>query len=338
MIVPPPCPTPECAAPGGWYGGGGLLFLTPYLSNNTAFSVITPPAAPGLAAVPVAVGSAQNVPFNWDCGQAYQVWAGWTAPSGWGVRGDFFSFQQGSSLEALAVSPDPTAVRLVNAPAVIPFIPGAAAFGSPTAVLAGAGIGSDRLLVGSDLTIRAADLELTYQWAGADYVVRVSGGGRWQQVRQGFHAGLINVGDGLTTEAQTLSFAQDFRGAGPTAGVFLRHGIGGTGLAAYGSVRGAILAGHLEQQAAFAQTINDPTFAALVGSQQTRTRFDNRADHVLTFGELEIGLEYGMVVGGSRLFVRGGVVGQSYGNVGNATGSLGTLSLIGGQAAVGLNY
>jgi hypothetical protein len=338
-LVATPCPSPaQCGHGGGWYGGVGLLFLTPYLSNNTAFTVITPPAPPAAGGVPLATGSAQGVPINWNCGEAYQVWAGWVHESGWGVRADYFEFNQGSDQSTFVSRPDPVAPRIVTVADPIPFIPGAAGFGAPTAVLAGAGIGADRLVVSSDLNIRSSDLELTYQWAGDDYLLRLSGGGRWQSLRQGYHAGLRNPGDGITTETQVLNFEQEFSGAGPTVGVFLRHGIGGSGLAAYGSVRGAILAGHLDQHAAFAQDISDPTLAALVGSQQTRTRFDNRDDHVLTFGELELGLEYGMPVGHSRMFVRGSVVGQTYGNAGNATNSLGTLSLLGGQAAVGVNY
>lgn len=339
VIVPPPIPGPEVApAPGGWYAGGGLMFLTPYLSNNTAYTVVTPPVPAGPVGIPVAVGSAQSVPINWDYGQAWEAWVGWTHPCGWGVRAGTFVFNQGSGVDILVNQPDPIAPRIVTVPPVIPFIPGAAAFGAPTAVLAGAGIGADRLLFVSDLNIRSADLEGKYQFAGEDYLVRVSAGGRWVGLRQGYHAAIRNPGDGITTEAQGLDYVQEFSGAGPTVGLFLRHQIATTGLAAYAGVRGAILAGHLDQHATFTQDITDPTLAAFVGTQQTRTRFDNRADHVLTFGEVELGLEYAVAVGGSRLFLRGGVVGQSYGNAGNATTSLGTIALIGGQAAVGLNY
>jgi hypothetical protein len=179
---------------------------------------------------------------------------------------------------------------------------------------------------------------VTYQWGDGNCLVRVSGGARWTGLRQGYHAALRNFGDGITTETQQLDFVQEFSGAGPTVGLFLRHALGGTDLAAYGSVRGAILVGHLEQRAAFVQDISDPTFVALVGSQQTQTRFDNRSAHVLTVTELELGLEYAVPVGKSRLYVRGGVVGQNYANAGNATNSVGTLSLIGGQASVGVNY
>src|SRR5262245_16667099 len=48
-------PTAAGGRAGGFYAGAELLFLRPYLSDNTAFTVITPsaPAAPG--AFPVAI-------------------------------------------------------------------------------------------------------------------------------------------------------------------------------------------------------------------------------------------------------------------------------------------
>jgi len=338
LSVAPPVTNPPATTPGGWYGGAEMLFLTPYVSNNTAFTVVTPPVPPAPGAFPVAIGSAQGQPFDWDCGQAYRAWVGWTHPTGWGIRADGFVYNQGSNVASLINQPDPIAPRLVTVPPVIPFIPGAASFGAPTAVLAGGGIGSDRLLFTSDLNVRTVDAEATYQWGGCDCLVRVSGGVRWTGLRQGYHAALRNCGDGDTTETQQLDFEQEFSGAGPTVGLFLRHTLGADGLAAYGSVRGAILAGHLDERAAYFQDISDPALLALVGSQQTRTRFDNRSAHVLTEAELEMGLEYAVPVGRSRLFVRGGLVAQSYSNAGSATNSLGTLSLLGGTAAVGVNY
>jgi hypothetical protein len=338
VSIAPPATYGPAPNLGRWSGGAEMLFLTPYVSNNTAFTVIAPPAPPAPGAFPVAIGSAQGQPFAWDCGQAFRAWAGWTHPTGWGIRADGFVYNQESNVASLVNQPDPIAPRLVTVPPVIPFIPGAASFGAPTAVLAGAGIGSDRLLFTSDLNVRTVDAEVTYQWGGCDCLVRVSGGVRWTGLRQGYHAALRNSGDGITTETQQLDFEQEFSGAGPTVGLFLRHTLGADGLAAYGSVRGAILAGHLDQRGAYSQDISDPALLALVGSQQTRTRFDNRSAQVLTEAELEMGLEYAVPVGRSRLFVRGGLVAQSYSNAGSATSSLGTLSLLGGTAAVGVNY
>ena len=333
--LPPPQPTGS--TPGGFYVGGGPSFLKPYLSNNTAYTVTTPPVPPAPGAFPLALASVQSQPFDWNCEQAFQMWLGWTHASGWGIRADGFIFNQGSNLNSFINQVDPIAPKIVSVPPIIPFIPGAAGFGAPTAVLAGAGIGADRMLFGSDLNIRSADLELTYQLAGDGFLVRLSAGGRWTSLRQGYHAALRNFGDGITTEAQQIDFVQQFSGAGPTIGLFARHDIF-DGLSAYAGIRGAILAGHLDQSAAFSQAISDPNLAAFVGSQRTQTRFDTRADHVLTVAEMELGLEYGVNVGGSRLYARAGIVGQSYGNAGNASNTLGTLSLIGGTASVGVNY
>jgi hypothetical protein len=315
-----------------------MLFLRPYVSDNTAFTVITPPVPPAPGAFPLAVGSAQNQPINWGLGQGFQAWVGWTQTNGWGLRADLFGFDKGSNVSTYIIQPNPFAPQIVTVPGIIPPIPGAAAFGAPTAVLAGAGIGADRLVITSDLNIRSSDFELTYQWATDDSVIRMSAGGRWQSLRQGYHAAVANTGDGVTTEMQALDFTQEFSGAGPTIGLFLRHEIAGSGLAAYGSVRGALLFGHVEQHAAYAQDISDPNLTAFVGSQATRTRLDSRSDHVLTYGELELGLEYSIPVGHTRLFLRGGVNGQAYANAFNATGATGTLGLFGGTAAVGVNY
>jgi hypothetical protein len=325
------------SAPGGFYGGAGLLFLTPYVSNNTAFTLTTPPTPPPPGAFPVAIGSAQNANFEWAYGQAVQAWVGWTHPSGWGVRVDTFAFDQGSDTLTAINGPGLAAPRLITVPGVIPAIPGAAAFGSPSSVLAGAGLGTDRLLFNSDLEIRSFDAEGTYQLGGPDYVVRLSAGIRGQSIRQRYHATLRNPGDGVTMELQRLEFAQDFSGGGPTIGLFARHSIFDC-LAAYVNARGAILAGHVTQRGEFYESIQDPLLAAFVGSQQTQTRFDNKSDQVVTYGEIEFGLEYGVCIGHANLFLRAGIVGQAYGNAGNATGGNGTLGLLGGQVAAGLNY
>ncbi|HEX3149617.1 MAG TPA: Lpg1974 family pore-forming outer membrane protein [Gemmataceae bacterium] len=336
-FIPPPMPPVTQSSSSGVYAGAGLLYLKPYISNNAAFAVTTPPVPPGFGAFPTAFATVENQSFDWNAKQAFQIWGGWTSSSGWGIRADAFSFSHDSNAASLVNQVDPIAPRLVGVPGVIPFIPGAAGFGAPTAVLAGAGIGSDRMVFGSSLDIRTTDLEVTYQWAGDEYLLRLSAGGRWTSLRQGYFATLRNFGDGITTETQKLDFQQKFSGVGPTVGLYAEHAIGG-GLSAYGSVRGSVLAGNVEQHAGFFQDISDPALVAFVGSQQTRTRFDNCSDHVLTVAELELGLEYAIVQGCSRYYARAGVVAQSYGNAGNATGTLGTLSLFGGQMAIGVNY
>jgi hypothetical protein len=332
--TPGPCPTAPCPEAVGHYGGFGVLFLCPYVSHNTAFTITNPAPTP-TGAIPLAVGSVVDVPFDWGTGVGWQAWAGWTHVGGWGCRLGVFCFSNDSSTQTLT---NAVAGPLTTVPGIIPPIPGAAGFGAPTAVLSAAGLGADQLAFRSDLDIQAYDLEATSTWADAAGLVRVSGGLRFQRLDQGYQAALINPGDGVTTETQRLDSSRDFFGVGPTVGVFFRQNLWGTQLAGYGSVRGSIVFGQLERTATFAQDINDPALAALVGTQRTRTRFDSEMDHVLTVGEIELGVEYGMAMGGSRGFVRAGFVGQAYGNAGSATGQTGTLGLVGGVLAFGVDY
>jgi hypothetical protein len=328
---------PEPVSSHSFYAGAGLLFLSPYLSNNTAFTVVVPPTPPPPGAFPFASASAQTVSFQWGCGQAGQFWAGWTSPCGLGVRVGTFFYDHDSNITPYAVTPDPLAPTIVTVPPVIPPIAGVAGFAAPTGVLAAAGLGTDYLSFQSDLEIRTLDVVGTYGCGGCDYYVQVFGGGRWSTIKQGYRARLENSGDGLASETQSLDFQQHFRGGGPTIGVFARHGIW-KGLGAYANVQGAILAGRLEQRAWFFQDVSDPAFAALIGSQRTQTSNYSRSDHVVSVAEIELGLEYGLTFGDSRFFVRGGVVGQNYSNAGNATNTLGTMSLVGGQVAAGFQY
>jgi hypothetical protein len=321
--------------PGGWYAGAGLVFLRPYVSNNTAYTLTNATTGTAIGNFPLALGTALDAPFNYSHGVGCQAWVGWTDTSGWGCRLGAFCFDEGSELLTL-VSP-PGTTRLVSAPPVIPAIPGTAGFGAPTSVLAAAGIGTDQLAFQTDLEIDTIDLEGTYTVADRGYRVLFSAGVRWTTLRQEYHAALNNPGDGTTFENQRLDSAREFNGAGPTVAVNLRYGPP-EGLSGYGGLRGAILFGTMERPAAFAQEINDPLLLALVGSQRTRTRFASTSDHVMTVGELEAGVEYGMLMGTSRAFVRGGLVAQAYIDAGSATGATGTLGLFGAVLAVGVDY
>ena len=348
--TPPVAPSANCitelppskmSADYGWsglYGGASILFLTPSLSNNVAYNVTRPPVPPAPGEFPAAVGSSANVPFEWDYENAWRFWAGWSSVSGIGVRVGGFMFDRPSDTAFRLSQPNPSGPEFITVPTIIPTIPGTAQFASPSAVLDVAGIGVDQLTFKSSLNIETLTVEGTYAFDRGSCLIQAMAGVQFTSVKQQYHAQLLNPGDGVTTEFQQLDSLQEFRGCGPSIGVFLRHGLWGRRLAAYANLHGAILFGKLEQQAAFVQAIQDPNFVALSGSQTTHTRFDNRADHTLTTAEIELGLEYGFCIGHSRTFVRGGIVGQSYGNAGNASSSLGTLSLFGSTVSVGLNY
>ena len=334
-------PPPKMSGDYGWsglYGGASILFLKPSLSNNVAYNVTKPPVPPAAGAFPAAVGSSANVPFEWGYGNAWRYWVGWSSVSGIGVRVGGFIFDRPSDTAYRLSQSNQSSPELITVPTIIPSIPGTAAFASPSSVLAVAGIGADQLTFKSSLSIETLTGEGTYAFDRGNCLIQVMAGVQFTRVKQQYHAQLRNPGDGVTTEFQQLDSLQEFRGYGPSIGVFLRQGLWGHRLAAYANLHGAVLVGTLEQQAAFVQAIQDPNFVALSGTQTTNTRFGNRADHTLTTAEIELGLEYGFCVGHSRVLVRGGIVGQSYGNAGNASSSLGTLSLFGGTVSVGLNY
>ena len=319
----------------GWYAGVGLVYLRPYVSNNTAYTLTSSTAGTAIGNFPLAIGTALDAPFDYSHGVGCQAWVGWNDLSGWGARLGTFSFDDESELVTLVIPPGTT--RLVTVPQVIPPIPGVAGFEAPTSVLAGAGIGQDRLAFRSELEIRTVDVEGTYLFGDAGCRVLVSAGVRCTTLRQDYHAFLTNPGDGVTNESQRLDAFREFEGAGPTVAVNVRYGPP-DGLSGYGGVRGAVLYGTMDRSAAFVQEINDPFLLAFVGSQRTRTRFAASADHVLTVGEFEAGVEYGMRIGTSRVFIRGGLVAQAYLDAGSATGSSGTLGLFGAVMALGVDY
>lgn len=334
---------PARSSVGGWNSGVGLLFLSPYIGNNTAFTVVTPPAPPVGAGIPVSTASARSVSFAHGTDLAWKAWLGWASESGWGVQFSFMSFGTATDYRTTTNAPppldplNPIPPTVFSVPTIIPPIDGVAAFGSPSVLLA-AGLGMDRLVFESQLLVRNYDVGVTREVALGDTFLSIIGGVRIGTIQQKYSASLVNRGVAGTSETQLLTFDQDFAGGGPLVGLLLRQQLFGSGLAFVGQVRGAILFGHQNQRADFFQNITDPALLALAGSQQTRTRYDNRMQQVIPVADIELGLEYGLDVGRSRLFFRGSAVSQSYFNSSNSTGSSGAIHLLGGQLAAGVNY
>src|SRR5207248_3371974 len=123
-------------------------------------------------------------------------------------------------------------------------------------------LGQDRLGFQSDLRIVSTDVEGTYGWMGEDCSIQVSAGLRYQLLRQGYTATLVNPGNGVTFIAEELRVRREFEGCGPTAGLFARQRICQSPFAIYLGARCAALVGTVESSASFAQLISDPTGAA----------------------------------------------------------------------------
>jgi hypothetical protein len=334
-VLPADAPVTEMLAPrwNGLSAGVGFSILRPYVNNNPAFTVVNPPAASTFAGAPLLSAANRTVSFDWDSDAAVQFWVAYDDPSGFGARVRAFVFDTESPILGARLGGGGT-LPTVTAP----LIPGLPAFGAPSPVLLAAHLGADHLTFTSDLRIVSTDFEGTYGWMGDDCSVQVSAGLRYQLLRQGFTATLANPGDGLTFIAEELRVQREFEGCGPTASVFARQRICESPFAVYAGARASVLLGTVDTCAGLTQVINDPTGAAGVGTSRTRTGFSSRADSTLAVTELELGVEYGKLVGHYGLFVRAGVVAQTYFDAGGAALPLGSLSLFGGQLSVGVAY
>jgi hypothetical protein len=338
--APVPCDTPvaEILSP-RWQGlsaGVGFSVLRPYVSNNPAFTVANPPAAGTLGGSPLLSAASQTVSFDWDPEAAVQFWVAYDDPSGFGGRIRTFVFDAESPLIGARLLPGGGVP--ITLPVLVPTVGGVPGFAAPSPVLTPAGLGEDRLTFQSDLRIVSTDVEGTYGWMGDDSSIQVSAGLRYLLLQQGYTARLANAGNGATFIAQELRVSREFEGCGPTASLFARQRICQSPCAVYVGARCSVLVGTTETETGFARVINDPALAAGVGTQRTRTSFGSRADVTIPVTELELGVEYGNLVGHYGIFVRAGVVAQTYFDAGGAASPLGNLTLFGGQLAFGVAY
>lgn len=339
----------------GWMGGGTIYALKPWINDNPAYTITR-----GLG---TARSTLQTEDFDWSFAPAFATWFGWSAANGLGLRARYFQFDQGSRPRDFVLSPAGAAVSKVGVPAnVTPFAGGN--FGSP-GVLLGAGYGQDHLQFSSGLQIYSIDMEGTWNWNRGCFNMLVSGGGRYLHLNQNYQAlatnrtafpllppdpfagGIILPNGNIVppaslaglplSETQSLSYLRSFNGGGPTLSWLGRFYLGQTGLAAFGSARGSLLVGGGRERTIYSQSVQDPT-TLVGGNQSTFSEASRSFDQVMPVAELELGLEYGIPLNFSRLFVRGGVVNQTYFNTGSVADHNSNLSLFGGQLSVGLNY
>ncbi|HKB02087.1 MAG TPA: Lpg1974 family pore-forming outer membrane protein [Gemmataceae bacterium] len=339
-VVVVPCDTPvaEVLSP-RWEGlsaGVGFAVLRPYVSNNPAFTVANPPVPGTVGGSPLLGAASQTVSFDWDPKAAVQFWVAYDDPSGFGGRVRAFAFDAESP--AIGMRLVPGGAVPITLPVLVPSVGGVPGFAAPSPVLTAARLGEDRLTFQSDLRICSTDVEGTFGWMGDDSSLQVSAGVRYLLLRQGYTARLANAGDGTTSVFEELRVSREFEGCGPTAGLFARHRICQSPCAVYVGARCSVLVGTMDTETGFARAINDPTQAAGLGTQRARTSFGSRSDVTIPVTELELGVEYGELVGRYGVFVRAGVVAQTYFDAGGAASPLGNLTLIGGQVAVGVAY
>jgi hypothetical protein len=315
--------------------GTAFYLLKPFFQNNTAFVTTTRPGTPSSVV--------ENEPFHWDYNPTAAFWLGWSLPCGLGVRSRYFFFDQGSITTNVSNTTTAPPQTTINPPlANFLFLStGGTAFGSPGTVL-NSGFGTDQLSFASHLKINAVDVEVTYAFTWEQWSLLGSGGGRFMTIDQGYHATLFNSGGGRpVSEAQFFDATRKFTGGGLVVGLQANRYIAKTGLSLFGSLRGSWLLGESNTRVGFSQTVDDPTGLILPGGPGTlhiSPTANQSADHVLSVLEVELGLQYDVDLGPTKVFARAAAVDQTYFEVGNASAATGSLSLFGFQLSAGLNY
>lgn len=177
------------------------------------------------------------------------------------------------------------------------------------------------------LLVETADLELTQLFIGERFVANGFLGLRYAGVNQDFGQTRTPV----SGSSDTSWFSQQFTGLGPSCGVDVARRLG-PHLAAYGTLRGALLFGN-----ALRLTGTTLGFEA-----------EERQETVLPNAEFQTGLEWRSTLRrGARLFLRAGIEAQVWTGIDNMSGfsdfygavvEQGTLGFFGFTSAVGLRF
>jgi hypothetical protein len=325
-----PCEHPS-ASGGSVIGGASLYYLHPYINNNTAIVTNTGVPTPSAVVTGMAMPATVVNEFQWPYRTGSAFWLGYACDSGLGVRARYFQFEQASDALESIVKASPTGSITITAPPGLDTGLGLppANFVSPGNLLLSPR-GVNLLSATSDLQIQTTDVEATYAWQTGNLQLLLFGGGRYLQMVQNYQTGVRNTEVGFNL----LASGHHCYAAGPTAGLQSRCQVGDTGLALYGLGRGSLVVGDGRQDTLFAQGIRDP----LAANQNSFSTSQARFNQVIPILELELGLEYGVDMRGSRLFVRVAGVNQTYFGAGSASSRDGNLSLFGGQVSLGVDY
>ena len=190
--------------------------------------------------------------------------------------------------------------------------------------------------VNSQLKLNVIDLELTQKWVFGCWWLQATGGVRYAYIYEGYQ---MNVTDPVNGNASSSS-SHTFNGFGPTISFEVHRRLWDSAFGVYGSARGSLLFGTLSENF----QITSPLVANAAGS--------NNSTSIIPVGEVEMGGEWSHCWGRVRIFGQLGVVGQIWGNAGNAstggtlaTGSLGNQStsaanfgFIGGVGRLGIDF
>ncbi len=296
-----PC-AEDCAprAGGKFSAGAGLYLLQPYFENNLAYALQRDSGAPGSGAPRLN----QRVDISHHMEAAPLIWLGYAGEDGFGGRARWWYFRQGTNQTEADTN------RRNDVGSITAFTP--APLGLRTAANP-----SQTLSVTSKLELQAFDLEATQDFKPGHFDVLLSGGLRLANVRQTYNAYVAQ--NGFLVDSVTSGHV--FQGVGPVFAAEARRPLRDSGLAFVGSARASVLFGSAQQDAALAS--------------QNSTATDHR-DRGMLIGELEVGLEYGREVAGSRVFGQVTMIGQEWFGAGSASRS--NVNVLPGGGVGGVGY
>ena len=259
-LMPPSLPADDEPQPCTvWSTGAGVYYLKPRFSSNPAF-LVTNTANPVFQ---------DHQDFSYEFTVSPRVWLACTNPDGWGLRAQWWQFDQLSngasvlnteSLGATISSPQTLGLGLTSP---TPFPPNVA-LGAPPTLLA-AGVGPDFLTFDSRLKINVWDLEGTKSLGSGPWCCLLSAGARYAFVSQSYSAmrigntvtvpqaivdSLGNIDDfNVLVNHDSFESANSFNGAGPTVSLEIHWQVPKTQLGIYGTVRATGLFGDRITQA-----------------------------------------------------------------------------------------
>ncbi|MCM2374844.1 hypothetical protein [Aporhodopirellula aestuarii] len=282
----------------GSYGGFEFLWLRANFGQNVAL-IIDPPVGNTL------------VPFDYQSDLSPRAWLGWQSCRGTGVRFTYFGFDD---------SADPVSVTAVaGATPVFVNVFGA---GSNLTRNANANVG-ETLTSQHQLKLQTYDIEATQQFCFASTQAMFGLGVRIAEMDQLLRADVHDAG-GAAQEAVTNDL--EFRGAGPTASLWLTRPIMSSRLSFYSNLRGAFLIGDTDQR-----------IYEMKGAYTTE--LEDRAVHreILTNAECSVGLQFGQsLTPRCGCFLRVGYEAQVWLDAGGPVNSDSAIGLDGVTFATGL--
>jgi hypothetical protein len=282
-------PGPERPQPKGYViFWGGAYLIQPTFQSDPAF-------------LRTQGNAVQQVDFTHHVSYAPTAGLGFTTKEGWGVRSQWFAFQQNS--DASGTSAPDAAISAI----------------SPLSL--GSANRAGNLQANSDFNLMAWDAEGTCTWNVSRCCLLVGSGVRYAHVSQDY-AAFISSPDGSQTAVRS---GHNFNGAGPTFSVDGRLPLREGRLALYSKARFSVLFGEEREDYSAAST-----GVAALNSAQSEV-------HVLPVGELEVGAEYSKLLGRhqrARFFLQSGFVGQIWWGGGNAS----NVDPLAGTTANGTNF